>query len=232
MNLLVSISGLPKTGKTTLAHSFPKPLHLDFSRVSMSFRRLQVHKEEYGEGYDPIWKLYNNDKEFNQHYKYIKEWKDVYPILDEFNGDTLILDDSYRTRGLCAQNLMKEKKIEFPSQKEWGIITQELDSVITDMKAKANVVVINQMSKRTEKIGDSIIQYIEPRYLPSDLPYMADVSLSLDLRNNKKDKKMRRIASINNNRFLDPAGNKWVEEVENPTYLKLLALLKVPKRYY
>ena len=230
MNLLVSISGLPKTGKTTLAHSFPKPLHLDFARVSMSFRKLQVYKEEYGEGYDPIWKLYNNDKEFNEHYKYIREWKDVYPILEDFEGGTIVLDDSYRTRGLCAQNLMVRKKIEFPAQQDWGIITQELDSIITDMKTRANVVVINQMSKRTERTGDSIIQYVEPRYLPSDLPYMADISLSLDIRH--KSKKTVRIASVNNNRFLDPAGNEWVEEVEDPSYLKLLALLKVPKRYY
>ena len=228
MKLLVSISGLPKTGKTTLAHSFPKPLHLDFARVSMSFRKLQVHKEEYGEGYDPIWKLYNNDKEFNQHYKYVREWKDVYPILEDFKGSTLILDDSYRTRGLCAQNLMKEKKVDFPAQQHWGIITQELDGIITD--TKANVVVVNQMFKRIEKTGDSIIQYVEPRYLPSDLPYMADISISLEIR--KKDKKTSRIAVVNNNRFLDPTGNEWVNEVEDPTYLKLLALLKVPKRYY
>jgi hypothetical protein len=230
MKLLVSISGLPKVGKTTLAHSFPNALHLDFTRVSMSFRKLKVHEEEYGEGYDPIRKLYNNDKEFEEHYKYVNEWEEVYPLLK--GKETIVIDDSYRARGLCTQSLMKRKRIDFPSQQDWGAITQELDALMLDVKSRANIVVINQMSKRIEKIGDSIIQYVEPRYLPNDLAYMADISITLKLDMDKKDKKIKRVAYIDNNRFLDPAGDEWVEKVEDPTYLSLLALLKVPKRYY
>lgn len=248
--LLVSIYADTKIGKTYFAANFPNAVIIDFPPAKLSFGKVEIDqialKRTVGEGFRSIFSpVRKPDKslawvpkidgfDYRNQYHFPKSWEEFQTALEKakFYAEDVammpnvgkvwvVLDDSYRWRALEIVHYLQANKRKWPSQQEFGLITQAMASQITSIQNFANVAIIHRTAKEFET-GNKI-----PLVYPTSTDFNSDVSIELIHRD--IDGKKRQVALVHSTGHNFPCNNPdYQTEVLDPNPLEVLTAARVP----
>lgn len=135
----------------------------------------------------------------------------------------VIIDDTYRWRALEVLHFIETSpKHQYPSQPEFGKITQAMASQITYIRNFANVLVIHRTAKDFDT-GEKI-----PLVYPTSIDFDSDISVKLV--HEMRDNELHQVAKIYSTGHDFPCCNSdYQVEVVDPTPEEVLAAAKVPR---
>jgi len=231
--LLGSIWGMTKTGKSTLAATFPNAFVIDFAQVAMSYGHAEIlPQRSVGEAYFSVRKVTGFD--IQQQYRYVKTWdefklalQDAQMYAESLKSEPakagkcwLVLDDSYRWRVFALLEYIRQNKRKWPIQQEWGRITQAMQSDVNEIQNFANLLIVHRMVKDFDT-GQPVAQI-----MPSGIDFVGDFAGELALC--EKDGKRQRVFRVVGNRHDDECSDTYCREVVSPDGLNVLMSLRVP----
>jgi len=250
--LLVSIYADTKIGKTYFGALFPNAVVIDFPPAKFSFGKVELDqialKRTVGEGFRSIfkpvrkpdgtlaWQPKIENFDYRNQYYFPKSWEDFQIALEKIkfysedvaltpeNGKVwVILDDSVRWRAIEVLHYLKVNKRKWPSQPEFGLITQAMASQITAIQDFANVAVIHRTTREFET-GNKI-----PLIYPASTDFNSDVSIELIHRDVDGSGK-KQVALIHSTGHNFPCNNPdYQVEVIDPTPEEVLAAARIPR---
>lgn len=221
MNFLTEIFGENNVGKSYQAHSnFPEPVTLDTAFTDMGFRELNVETDEDGRGetWPTVLQVYDwDEEEADEHYYYVDSFDQFHSfyesgLLDEF--ETIVIDNSRDMRVLAAKAWCDQNSKDWPQRAEWGEINDMMDEVFGTFNQTHHVVVVSQMGDVYED-GESTGEREWDG--PKSMDYHADWRVELQVEDGDRE------AIIHKNRWLDPAGDEWVDEIGGEADFDVLA---------
>lgn len=239
-NILVSVSGLPKTGKTWLSMSFPEPIKIfsfdlgaDYVRTKFPDKNIEVQnfampiiESEDMTWAAPIW------EEF---------YKDYKETVEGGEYQTVVIDTATAMEAMLRQTVLEELQdvaAEKGKEKQ-KLATNEYQRRNLRMKAifdlaktnGINLVTIQylgekwvkrQGSDRAEPTGDLIVQGWNQTEGFADINIEMATKMKLVMENKKPVEKTVMVATIKSNRFDRDQNGKSFEDT---TYEELVALL-------
>lgn len=252
--LLVSIYADTKIGKTFFGASFPNAILIDFPPAKLSFGSVKIDPialtRSVGEGFRSIFRPfrqpdgtlswepkisgfnYNNQycfpkswEQFQEHLEKIKDYVEL-AMTPETGKAWVIIDDSYRWRALEIMHYCQANRRKWPSQQEFGLITQAMASQITAIQNFANVAIIHRTTREFET-GNKI-----PLVYPTSTDFNSDVSIELIHKDFQEDGQVvkKQIALIHSTGHNFPCHNdSYQVEVIDPTPIDVLTAAKVPQ---
>ena len=250
--LLVSIYADTKIGKTYFGASFPNAVVIDFPPAKLSFGKAELDaialKRTVGEGFRSIftpsrkpdgtliWKPKIDGFDYRNQYHFPKSWEEFQTALEKtrFWAEDLaltpgvgkawvILDDSYRWRAMEILHYLQVNRRKWPSQQEFGLITQAMASQITAIQDFANVAVIHRTTREFET-GNKI-----PLVYPTSTDFNSDVSIEI-IHRDGTDGIKQQVALIHSTGHNFPCNNPdYQVEVVNPTPEEVLAAARIPR---
>ena len=231
-NIIVSVSGLPKSGKNYFAYTFPDPIKVycfnggaEFVKSLFSKKQIDVHNFRLPivdsttmEWALPVW------REFYQEYK---------ADIEKEKYLTYVLDTGTEVENMCQQAVLEDLQQDKPTKEKLG--TTEFLFRNLQMKALfdrardsgANLVVLNYLKEKWIKVpGEKTAQNTGELILDGWQKTETQADINLELRVRMKEakgkKKQVTVATIKSLRFgRDHVG----EEFEDLTYDDLIALL-------
>lgn len=249
--LLVSLFADTKMGKTFYAASHPNAVVIDFPPVHQSFGVCEFDPiaitRTVGEGFRSLFiPVRKPDKtlvykpkidgfDYKNQYHFPKSWEEFQTALEKakyYAEDIatipdagkvwVVLDDSYRWRGMEIMNYCRVNKRKWPSQPEFGKITQTMASQLTAIRNFANVIVVH----RTTKDFESGLKV--PLVYPTSCDFDADLSISLC--HEQRNGSLHQVAKIFSTGHDFPCQNPDYQiEVLDPTPVDVLAAAKIPR---
>jgi len=247
--LLVSIYADTKIGKTFFGASFPHSVVIDFPPSKLSFGKVEIDfNRTFGEGFRSIFTPFRKEDKslawkpkipgFNYYNQYhfpksyddfqisLEKAKFYSEELDPLDGKVwVVLDDSYRWRALEIQHYLQANKRKWPSQQEFGLITQAMASQITAIQSFANVAIIHRTTREFET-GNKI-----PLVYPTSTDFNSDVSI--ELIHELRDGQLHQVAKIHSTGHDFPCMNpNYQIEVLDPTPESVLAAAKIPTPFW
>ena len=249
--LLASLYAGTKIGKTFFGASFANCVIIDFPPAKLSFGKVEIDqlalKRTVGEGFrslfTPIrqkdgslnWKPKIEGFDYKNQYHFVKSWEEFQTAIEKAsfyaedistlgNGKCwVVLDDSYRWRALEILYYITKNKRRWPSQQEFGLITQAMSSQITAIQNFANVLIIHRTAKDFETGA------IVPLIYPSSADFNSDLVISL-VHEIRPDTKLHQVAKIFVTGYDFPCMNdEYQTEVVDPTPEDVLAAAKIPR---
>lgn len=227
MLTITELYGEPGTGKTHAAHSgWPDPLHVDTAFVQMGFRSMDVHDQGgRGESWPVVAKQYDWDEQTAaDHYAYVTEFPQVRQAIETTDRSTIVLDNTADLRALAAKQYCVENNTEWPAKEEWGQINDMVDQVIQLASESHHLVIISQMGdeyQNGEKTGRRVWDG------PKRLPYKCDWRIHLVVEEGTRH------GYVEKNRFVDQAGDDWIDDVGGSVNLEDLYLVsKIPNQQW
>lgn len=247
--LLGTLWASTKMGKTFFASSLPNAVLIDFPPAKLSFGKAEIDQlaltRSVGEGFrslfSPVrqadksitWKPKIPGFDYNNQYHFVKTWEEFQTaiqlaecyaedIASLGNGKVwVVLDDSYRWRALEIIHYITKNKRKWPSQQEFGLITQAMSSQITAIQNFANVMVVHRTAK------DFDTGAIVPLIYPTSADFNSDIVIELEHRVTTKGKRQVAIIHCTGHDF--PCNNpNYQTEVMDPTPESVLAAAKIP----
>lgn len=249
--LLASLYADTKIGKTYFGASFPNAVVIDFPPAKLSFGKVEIDlSRSVGEGFRSIFnpvrkadgKLAFVPKisgfDYHKQYYFPKSWEEFQMALEKvkFYAEDLtmvpnagkvwvVLDDSYRWRAMEILHYITANKRKWPSQQEFGLITQAMASQITAIQNFANVLVIHRTVKEFET-GNKV-----PLVYPTSTDFNSDLSIELIHRDTSDGK--HQVALIHSTGHDYPCMNdQYQTEVMDPTPEDVLAAAKIPRPFW
>jgi hypothetical protein len=254
--LLASLFADTKIGKTFFGASFPNAVLIDFPPAKLSFGKVEIDQmaitRTFGEGFRSVfapfrkpdaslaWKPKIDRFDYRNQYHFPKSWEDFQTAIEKakFYAEDValvpnagkvwvILDDSYRWRAMEIVHYLQVNRRKWPSQQEFGLITQAMASQITAIQNFANVLVIH----RTTKDFDTGLKV--PLVYPTSTDFNSDVSIELIHRDSADGKSKHQIALIHSTGHDFPCMNPdYQVEVIDPTPIDVLAAAKIPRPFW
>jgi hypothetical protein len=251
--LLVSLYADTKIGKTFFGANFPNVVLIDFPPAKLSFGKVEIDqlalKRSVGEGFRSIfsptrkadgtlaWTPKIEGFDYKNQYHFPKTWEEFQIALEKakyYAEDVasipnagkvwVVLDDSYRWRALEIIHYITVNKRKWPSQQEFGLITQAMSSQLTAIQNFANVLVIH----RTVKDFDSGLKV--PMVHPTSTDFNSDCSIELIHRDSPDGKTKHQVALIHSTGHdFAPMNADYQYEVIDPTPESVLAAAKIPR---
>ncbi len=228
-NILVSVSGLPKTGKTYLGLTFPPPIKVFSFDLGADF----VCNKFFAGKEVTIKNFYLPIVESEEEDWALPIWKEFYP---EYNKDvnsgkfkTLVLDTATAVEAICRQTVLEEIKEDKPTKKKLGTteyLGRNLRMGALFARAKVagvNLVTIQYLreqwmkvknSDRSEPTGELIIDGWNQTE--------GQVDINIEMTTKEKAGKKVMVATIKSNRFDRDVDGRQFEDL---TYEELVALL-------
>ena len=253
--IVESICGRPKVGKSTYAAKHPNSFVIDFANVAMGLRKIELlHNpaQTEGEAYFSVAKVIPADQldkryrfvttyaEFESAIKAALVWKEeiIKTALDSGKkpGNAwLVIDDTARWRAFCVINWMKLNagktrktgtKMDWPVKEEWGVISQEMNDKINELKAHFNVVLIHRM-KSDYETGE----WLSTPY-PPGTDYTCPISLELYKEDDIASGKKKRYIKVLGCSYFDDCGDKVTTVFENPDPVNVLMQIGMPRHCF
>lgn len=231
-NLLVSVSGLPKSGKNHFSYSFPDPIKVycfnggaEYVKSAFPKKQIDVHSfslpivdSTQMEWALPVW------TGFYQEYKL---------DVEEGRYQTYILDTGTEVENMCQQAVLEDLQQEKPTKEK--LATTEFLKRNLQMKALfdlprnsgVNLVVLNYLKERWVNVpGEKTARNTGELVLDGWLKTETQADINLELKTQMKEVKGKKsqvtIATIKSLRFgRDLVGTEY----EDLTYGELVALL-------
>lgn len=249
--LLASLYADTKIGKTYFGASFPNAAVIDFPPAKLSFGKAEIDiSRSVGEGFRSLFnpirkpdsKLSFVPKivgfDYHNQYYFPKSWEEFQTALEKakFYAEDVamvpdagkvwvVLDDSYRWRAMEILHYIQVNKKRWPSQQEFGLITQAMASQITSIQNFANVLVIHRTVKDFES-GQKV-----PLVYPTSTDFNSDISIELIHRDGSDGK--HQVALIHSTGHDYPCMNdQYQTEVVDPTPEDVLAAAKIPRPFW
>jgi len=249
--LLVSLYADTKIGKTWFGANMPNAVIIDFPPAKLSFGKVEIDqlalKRTVGEGFRSIfapfkkpdgvlaWKPKIDNFDYKNQYHFPKSWEEFQVALEKakyYAEDValipnagkvwVVLDDTYRWRAMEILNYITKNKRKWPSQQEFGLITQAMSSQITAIQNFANVLLIH----RTAKDFDTNLKV--PLVYPTSADFNSDISV--ELIHEVRDGKLHQVARIHSTGHdFAPMNPDYQTEVVDPDPISVLAAAKVPR---
>lgn len=252
--LLASIYADTKIGKTYFGASFPNAVIIDFPPVKISFGSAKfeesVLKRSFGEGFRSLfesfrkpdgssaWKPKIEGFDYRKQYYFPKSWEEFQTAIEKakYYAEDLslvpnsgkvwvILDDTYRWRAMEIIHYLTVNKRKWPSQQEFGLITQAMANQITQIRDFANVALIHRTTREFET-GNRV-----PMVYPTSADFDSDLTIELIHRDVEQDGKTtkRQVALIHSTGHNFPCNNPdYQVEVLDPTPEDVLAAARIP----
>lgn len=244
--LLVSVYGKTKVGKTYFGASFPNAIIIDFPPMKMRFGGIDIDQaalmRTVGEGFRSLFtptkksdgsvawvpKIPNFD--FRKQYNFPKTWEEFQTCLKnaksiaDINPNEkiwIVIDDTYRWRAMEVQHYITVNHKKWPSQVEFGLITQSMSAQLTTIQNFANVLLIHRMTK------DFDTQLDIPLIYPSGSDFNSDLLIEL-VQEVRSDKKIHQVAKIHSTGYDCPTNPTYQNEVIDPSPEMVLAAAKIP----
>lgn len=253
--LLISISGETKIGKTYFGASFPNAFIIDFPPVKFGFRSITFDpvalNRSVGEGWRSIarperraggvqWVSKVPGFDLNKQYCFAKTYADFMSAIaraKEFKSTIpqgegnvwIILDDTYRWRGLEIQRWVEDTKLNskrapFPAKEQFGHVTQNMQSVLTEIQQDFNVAMIHRI------VPDYETGEPKAQIYPSGADYISDASLRLTRR--KKGDDTIQVAEVLSNAYMFEFSPEFCREIESPSPIEVLIALMIPRELW
>lgn len=219
MLTLTELFGEPGVGKSHAAHQgWPDPLHIDTAPTQMGFRTLDIQDEGGpGETWPVVAKLADWDEQQAQsQYEYAPSYQAVVGAIEQSDHKTIVLDNSADLRALAAHEYCQQNNTDWPQKQEWGEVNDMVDDVIQAAQLDHHVVVVSQLSEeyiQGESTGNMTWDG------PKRLPYKCDWRIEVAIEDGTRHSYIRK------NRFLDRAGDGWVNDLGNGMSLQELYLV-------
>lgn len=251
--LLVSVYADTKIGKTHFAASFPNVVLIDFPPAKLSFGKLEFDQialsRSVGEGFRSIfrpirkpdghiaWQPKIDGFDYQNQYCFPKTWEDFQISLEKAkffaeekaaNNEKIwvALDDSYRWRAFEIAHYLQVNRRKWPTQQEFGLITQAMSGQITAIQNFANVLIVHRTTREFET-GNKI-----PLVYPTSTDFNSDVSIELIHRDVQEEGRTvkKQVALIHSTGHDFPCNNPDYQlEVVDPDPLSVLAAARVPQ---
>lgn len=247
--LLGSLWAGTKIGKTWFGANMPNAVIIDFPPAKLSFGKVEIDQlaltRTVGEGFRSLfmpvrqkdgtltWKPKISGFDYTNQYHFVKTWEDFQTALEmaSFYAEDIkaqnsgkvwvVLDDTYRWRALEIIHYITKNKRKWPSQQEFGLITQAMSSQITAIQNFANVLLIH----RTAKDFDTGVPV--PLIYPTSADFNSDIVIELEHRVLPDGK--RQVALIHSTGHDFPCNNPdYQTEVIDPTPEMVLSAAKIP----
>ena len=197
-HLLIFVYGLPGTGKSTFATTFPKPLLIDFEDTAKCFGMRGI-------GVDRIlmddWFAKNDKKQLKE---FIKDYETI--IFDPLGEAMELLIKSNHILGDPKQ--AEEKATRYrrrdgsPTPAGWGEVKKEMRNLMLFIKtSKKNLVMVLHAQEQEDEQGHPLLRPKIQSKVKDDLMAMADIVAFLE--NVKVGKKTKRLLRV------DPAGGPY-----------------------
>ena len=252
--LLASLYADTKIGKTYFGACFPNAVIIDFPPAKLSFGKVEIDQialsRSFGEGFRSIFTPFRKEDgslafkpkidgfDYRNQYHFPKTWEDFQTAIEKakfYAKDIalvpnagkvwVVLDDSYRWRAMEIVHYLQVNRRKWPSQQEFGLITQAMASQITAIQNFANVLVIHRTTKEFET-GNKI-----PLIYPVSTDFNSDVSI--ELIHEQRDGGLHQIAKIHSTGHDFPCMNPdYQVEVVDPTPFDVLAAAKIPRPFW
>lgn len=215
--LLVEVIGEPGVGKTHFSLLFPSPFLIDTTAK--------------GEALPIVMKLYPDD--WQKRYRNISDWEELEQAVGEALADesikTVIIDTSADLQRLAvAEYLRRTKKQAVYPITQYQHVRKLIDDLQWKIiKALRNLVLVAQMKDeyvQNQKTG----RRIRDGYKKT--PFQADLRFYIYLER-EDDGSVRRHVKVVKNRFVDPTGPDWVDEI-NPSWEDVKAITKLPEEVF
>jgi len=247
--LLISLYGETKKGKTYTGASFPNAILLDLPPVKMGFGKVEMDKaaltRTVGEGFRSLFSPQKRDSgivwvpkiagfDYKTQYVFIKSWKEFQEaigkarvfseLMPEEQGKTwIVIDDTYRWRGLEVVNWQSKNSGKWPAAPQFGQITQQMQAELTDIQEFANVLLISRM------VRDFDTGVYVAQVHPSGIDYLADASLEIltEIRDNKQVQVIKVHSNGHEKSWDNPNVCKEIVSPKSPS--EILEKLKIPK---
>lgn len=253
--LLVSLYADTKIGKTYFGANFPNAIVIDFPPAKLSFGKVEIDQialsRSVGEGFrslfSPIrkpdntlvWKPKIDGFDYKNQYHFPKSWEEFQTAIEKakfFAEDVaaipnsgkvwVVLDDSYRWRAMEIVHYIQANRRKWPSQQEFGLITQAMSSQITAIQNFANVLVIHRTTKEFET-GNKV-----PLVYPTSTEFNSDCSIEL-IHRSTSDGQKHQVALIHSTGHdFEPQNSDYQTEVIDPTPENVLAAAKIPRPFW
>lgn len=251
--LLASLYADSKMGKTYFGASFPNAVVIDFPPAKFGFGKIEIDlNRSVGEGFrslfnsirKPDGKLSFTPKipgfDYRNQYHFPKSWEEFQTAIEKarFYAEDVamipnagkvwvVLDDSYRWRAIETLHYIQVNKRKWPSQQEFGLITQAMASQITAIQNFANVLVIHRTTKDFDT-GNKV-----PLVYPTSTDFNSDISIELIHRINSDGSEKHQVALIHATGHDYPCMNdQYQTEVVDPTPEDVLAAAKIPRPFW
>lgn len=247
--LLGSLWAGTKKGKTWFGASMPNAVLIDFPPAKLSFGKVEIDqialKRTVGEGFRSlfspirqadstlIWRPKIEGFDYKNQYHFVKSWEEFQVAIEKasYYADDIstlncgkvwvVLDDTYRWRALEILHYITKNKRKWPSQQEFGLITQAMSSQITTIQNFANVLLVHRAGKDFDT-GEVI-----PLIYPSSADFNSDIVVELEHRQMSDGK--HQVAIIHSTGHDFPCNNPtYQNEVIDPTPDTVLATAKIP----
>ncbi len=252
--LLASLYADTKIGKTYFGGCFPNAVVIDFPPAKLSFGKVEIDQlaltRTFGEGFRSLfapfrkpdntlaWKPKIEGFDYRNQYHFPRSWEEFQTAIEKarFWAEDLalvpnsgkvwvVLDDSYRWRALEIFHYLQANKRKWPSQQEFGLITQTMASQITAIQNFANVLVIHRTTKEFET-GNKI-----PLVYPASTDFNSDISI--ELVHETIDGNLHQVANIHSTGHDFPCMNPdYQVRVIDPTPFDVLAAAKIPRPFW
>ena len=197
-HLLIFVYGLPGTGKSTFATTFPKPLLIDFEDTAKCFGMRGI-------GIDRIvmddWFTKNDKRQLKE---FVKDYETI--VFDPL-GEAMEL--MIKSNHVLGDPKLAEKKATryrqrdgFPTPAGWGEVKKEMRNLMSFIKAsKKNLVMVLHAQEQEDEQGHPLLRPKIQSKVKDDLMAMADMVAYLE--NVKVGKKTKRLLRV------DPAGGPY-----------------------
>lgn len=235
-NVLVSVSGLPKTGKTHFAMTFPEPIKVfsfdvgsDFVRTKFPNKVIDVQNFALPivEAEDESWAL--------------PVWEEVYTeykkVVERQKYQTIVLDTATAAESILRQAILEELQEAKPTKKklatnEYVARNLRMGALFTRARnSGVNLVTIQYLREQWVRREGS--DKAEPTGLLildgwNQTEGLADINIEMTTKektvaiNNKPIKRTVMVATIKSNRFDREQNGQWYEDT---TYEEIIALL-------
>lgn len=249
--LLVSLYADTKIGKTFFGASFPNAVIIDFPPAKLSFGKAEIDQialtRSVGEGFRSlftpvrkpdntlVWKPKIDGFDYHNQYHFPKSWEEFQTAIEKarFYAEDVsaipnagkvwvVLDDSYRWRAMEIIHYIQANKRKWPSQQEFGLITQAMASQITAIQNFANVLVIHRTVKEFET-GNKV-----PLVYPTSTDFNSDISIELIHRDSPDGKSKHQVALIHSTGHNYACNADYQTEVIDPTPDLVLSAARIP----
>jgi hypothetical protein len=196
------------------------------------------------------------DVEMQKRYRFVKTWDEFMKAIDDarkyksdlekeaeksgkkMNVPWLVLDDSYRWRVFTVLRwleLQKDKTrksgkdIKWPAEAEWGLVSQLMTDLLTELKNEFHIVLTHRM--KDEYIKNVATGEIVLQAYPGGIHYTGDVTMEV-AKEETDGKKKKRVYNVIWNRFEDDCSDEAVIKIdEDISPIEMLYKLHVPEEY-